>query len=107
MSEFFDMSGYVRWIFRGVWMNLHRAIETASVLPMAPVVAATKDADRVTRLAALRISALGGEHAPLDPLLDALWDDDYHIRREAIRALGMLGPRVPVEIFVRALEDET
>src|SRR6266567_6516166 len=105
-SGFLDISGYFRWHFRWRWMNHHRAIEAASVLPIEPLVAATKDADRVTRLAALRISALFGEHAPLDPLLDALRDDDYHIRREAIRALGMVGPQVPVEIFVRALEDE-
>jgi HEAT repeat protein len=105
-SGFLDISGYFRWHFRWRWMNRHRAIEAASALPIEPIVAATKDEDRVTRLAALRISALFGEHAPLDSLLDALRDDDYHIRREAIRALGMVGMRVPVEVFVNALEDE-
>lgn len=105
-SEFLDISGYFRWHFRWRWMNRQRAIEAARALPIGPIVAATKDADRVTRLTALRILPLFGERAPLDPLLDALRDDDYHIRREAIRALGMVSPRVPVEIFVNALEDE-
>jgi HEAT repeat protein len=105
-SGFLDISGYFRWHFRWRWMNRHHAIEAANALPIEPIVAATKDADRVTRLTALRILPLFGERAPLDPLLDALRDDDYHIRREAIRALGMVGPRVPVEVFVNALEDE-
>lgn len=105
-AGFLDISGYFRWHYRWRWLNRHRAIEAARALPIEPIVAATKDADRVTRLAALRISALFGEHAPLDVLLTALRDEDYHIRREAIRALGMVASRVPVEVFVNALEDE-
>ncbi len=105
-SGFLDIRGYFRWHLRWRWMKNHQAFEGAAGLLIEPIASATQDEDPGIRLAALRILAMCGEHAPLDPLLDALRDASYRIRREAIRALGMLSHRVPVEVFVNALQDE-
>ena len=105
-SGFLDLSGYFRWHLRWRWMKNYQTFVEATRILIEPIVSATKDEDIVIRLAALRILALCGEHAPLDPLLDALRDASYRIRREAIRTLGMLSQKVPVEVFVHTLQDE-
>ncbi len=74
-------------------------------VPMARLIAATRDPKWTVRQAAIEVLGTMGEQVPLEVFLEALCDRNLCVRKAALLALGEQGVRAPILIIMDALHD--